>query len=203
MCSSECNNVACSKWEREGEDIWLTTRVSTTSWIYPFLLCIILFAKFISNFVISYYLYNCQGPGGWPSDRNAIARVTDDSIVGIMKGYTADDLSEAQTRLVGHDQSSNPPKNFDINTCCPESWMLHETWKSSGQDGDQGIRTLSNEETMWNDISLPYGRDPKYNQKLVFLQNHYRLLRRPVVWKKMHTALAITIRWVESFGSPV
>ena len=97
--------------------------MSTTSWIYPFLLCIILFVKFISNFVISYYLYNCQGPGGWPSDRNAIARVTDDSIVGIMKGYTADDLSEAQTRLVGHDQSSNPPKNFDINTCCPECFM--------------------------------------------------------------------------------
>ena len=71
MCSSECNNVACSKWEREGEEIWLTTRVSTTSWIYPFLLCIILFAKFISNFVNSYHLYNCQGPGGWPSDRNA------------------------------------------------------------------------------------------------------------------------------------
>lgn len=21
MCSSECNNVACSKWEREGEEI--------------------------------------------------------------------------------------------------------------------------------------------------------------------------------------
>ena len=67
----------------------LSTRVSTTSWMYPFLLCIILFAKFISNFVISYHLYNCQGPGGWPSDRNAIARVTDDSIVGIVKGYTA------------------------------------------------------------------------------------------------------------------
>ena len=76
-----------------------------------FLLCIILFAKFISNFVNSYHLYNCQGPGGWPSElpinhmtqdhRNAIARVTDDSIVGIMKGYTADYLSEAQTLIVG------------------------------------------------------------------------------------------------------
>ena len=106
-------------------------------------MCIILFAKFISNFVNSYHLYNCQGPGGWPSElpinhmtlaklcssdasrysHHAIARVTDDSIVGIMKGYTADDLSEAQTRLVGHDQSSNPPKNFDINTCCPECFM--------------------------------------------------------------------------------
>ena len=111
----------------------IDNRVSTASWIYPFLLCIILFAKFISNFVNSYHLYNCQGPRGWPSKlpinhmtqdhRNAIARVTDDSIVGIMKGYTADDFSEAQTRLVGHDQSSNPPKNFDINTCCRECFM--------------------------------------------------------------------------------
>ena len=88
----------------------LSTRVSTTSWIYPFLLCIILFAKFISNFFISYHLYNCQGPRGWPSElpinhRKAIAklcsRVIHDSIVGIMKGYTADYLSEAQTLIVG------------------------------------------------------------------------------------------------------
>ena len=97
--------------------------------------------------------------------RNAIARVTDDSIVGIMKGYTADDLSEAQTRLVGHDQSSNPPKNFDINTCCPECFMKRGRVQAKMET--KGIRTLSNEEIMWNDISLPYGRDPKCNQKLV------------------------------------
>ena len=58
----------------------LSTRLSTTSWMYPFLLCIILFAKFISNFVISYHLYNCQGPRGWPSElpinrRKAIAKL--------------------------------------------------------------------------------------------------------------------------------
>ena len=84
---------------------------------------------------------------------HAIARVTDDSIVGIMKGYTADDLSEAQTRLVGHDQSSNPPKNFDINTCCPECFMKRGGVQAKMET--KGIRTLSNEEIMWSDISLP------------------------------------------------
>ena len=93
--------------------------------------------------------------------RNAIARVIDDSIVGIMKGYTADDLSEAQTRLVGHDQSSNPPKNFDIKLAVLQ-WECVQAKMET-----KGMRTSSNEEIVWNNISLPYGRDPKCNQKLV------------------------------------
>ena len=95
------------------------------------------------------------------------------NIVGIREGYTADDLSEAQTRLVGHNQSSSPPKNFDIK--CPTLKMLHRNKKELRAKVEaRGVRTLSNEELMWNDLSLPYGRDPKCNQKLVILFNHYQ-----------------------------
>ena len=130
------------------------------------------------------------------SSSEKVLDVTTGSIIGIREGFTNDDLSPVQTRLVGYNQSNDAPVDFDPLTACPTLAKLHgdaEAFKSKIQER---VGTMTNIHDKEMEIplstgSLPYGhREPKSNEKIVVLINHYPTLQEYKSLGGNHTARA-------------